>query len=73
MKIETIHGTLKTTDGKIRAFSISRDGTWSQWGEGTEALGDTVEALEAMSEILIERDLIESSNDEDELVTRSAD
>jgi hypothetical protein len=70
-KIEYITGTIKTTDGKTRSFSISRDGNYQQWGAMKEDLGTTVDALEAMGEILSERDLIASSNDEDEPTSNS--
>ena len=66
MKITEITGTITTTDGKVRSFSISTDGVWQQWGVGMEDAGNTVDALEAMSRALIEDGLIASSNDEDD-------
>lgn len=60
--IKVIEGTITTTDGVTRSFMISADG-YSQWGAGTEQLGDTVDALTAITEVLREDDHLETDNE----------
>lgn len=48
--IESITGVITTVDGETRQFHILPETGWHQWGNATEKLGDTVDALEAMTE-----------------------
>lgn len=66
VKILSVEGVIVTADGVRREFSIGPDGGWQQWGATTEDLGNTVYALEAMSNALLEDSMIETSDDEDE-------
>ncbi len=66
MKISEIKGTITTADGRTREFSIGTDGGWQQWGAATDTLGDTVDALEVMSNALNEDSLLVSDHDDDD-------
>ena len=49
--ITLIKGRIETSDGQVREFQISDEG-FSQWGNVTSALRETVDALHAITEIL---------------------
>ncbi len=64
-KIDIIEGTITTADGQKRSFMIATDGGWQQWGNTTEHLGHTSEALEVIARALLEEDLLGSAEDEE--------
>jgi len=57
-----VTGVVRLADGSTSEFRISRDGAWTQWGAGAERLGQSVDAVDAMSAALVEEDLIETSD-----------
>jgi hypothetical protein len=61
-----VTGVVRLADGSTSEFSIRRDGAWTQWGAGAERLGQSRDAVDAMSAALIEEDLIETSDMEEE-------
>jgi hypothetical protein len=65
IKVESITGTIKTTDNRVRSFTIFKDAGWQQWGEAPEYLGNTVEILEAMAQAAAEH-MVSDSDEEDE-------
>lgn len=54
MDITYITGEITTADGEKREFSITAGLGWQQWGNTTDRLGDTVDALEAITEAVAE-------------------
>lgn len=52
--ITSVKGVITTSDGQTREFEIVDDGGWMQWGNSQERLGDTVDALNAMAQVLME-------------------
>lgn len=65
MKISEITGTITLADGSTSAFRVFTDGGWQQWDANAERLGQTTDALEAMSNALMADELLASSDDED--------
>lgn len=65
-KIETIAGAITLSNGETSSFIISRDGGWQQWGASRERLSKTSDALEAMSQVLMEEELLETSDDDED-------
>ena len=63
-KVVEVEGEITTADGQKRKFLITAGLGWQQWGNTTTHLGHTVEALEAMTNTLIENDLIGDRNDD---------
>lgn len=57
MRVVYIKGTIALTDGSTSEFLITAEGT-QQWGADTPRLGESVEVVEALTEALIERDLL---------------
>ncbi|QIG58815.1 hypothetical protein SEA_DATBOI_151 [Gordonia phage DatBoi] len=63
--VTTVTGTITTSDGRTREFTITEDGGWSQWGADRETLGDSVIAIEEMAAALLEAGELRSPGEED--------
>lgn len=64
--VTSIEGTITTSDGATRSFTISADGVWQQWGAVTERLGDTVDVLESIARVLMEDGHLPLPEDEED-------
>lgn len=68
MKTSLIKGTITLTDGSESEFQITSDGNWFQWGATTERLGESMDAVEAMTKAVVTDELLagddEPENDE---------
>lgn len=51
-RITEIAGTITTDDGVTRNFRISPSGGIQQWGAPRESLGDTVEIVASIEDVL---------------------
>lgn len=52
--VDLIEGQIRRTDGTNTNFMIDPDAGYTQWGASTEALGDNVELLSAMTRAVYE-------------------
>lgn len=66
MKVTEVQGTITLADGSTREFRIGTGGVWSQWGADRNALGASVEAVDAMVQGLLAEELLASESDEDD-------
>lgn len=55
MDISEVKGTVVLTDGTEVQFSLDGE-SYSQWGAETSKLGETVDAVSAMQNVLIENE-----------------
>jgi hypothetical protein len=60
-KIRIMKGTIETTDGEVREFMISSDGM-AQWGNTNDMLGNTVDALVELVDLLRQNDYLEDED-----------
>lgn len=59
MNISEVKGTIVLTDGAEVKFSLEGDG-YFQWGAETSKLGETVDVVSAMQNVLIENDAFDA-------------
>lgn len=57
--VTLIKGRIETDDGQVREFQITDEG-YSQWGNTTERLGDTVDLLLEITTLMRENDYLPS-------------
>lgn len=53
-RIIEVTGKITLSDGSVSEFDIYADGGWQQWGATRERLGQTVDAVSAMAEAVID-------------------